>query len=92
MPASDLDEVVEQYHLAAGDFLRADVARRPSLSDCLHEQPAFLLECFAPIELRAQRVQSAAPPHRLAQLAGTLAQQLQVVHQLVGIESGTTER
>ena len=78
--------------LAAGDFLRAGVARRLSLLDRLDEQAPVALESLAAIELRTERAKGIAPPHRLAQIVEALADQTHVVHQNVGIESGTSER
>ena len=78
--------------LPARDVLRTCIARCFALLDRLNEQTPLTIELLAPVKLRTERAQRSAPPHRLAQFVGALADQPCVVHQRVGTESGTTPR
>ena len=92
-PASLRDELIGRLarSLPARDLLRVRVARGLPLLDRLDQQAPFALETFTSVELRAERLQRLATPHRFTQVAEPLADQPHVVHQNVGIESGTSD-
>jgi len=77
--------------LASRHFLRAGIPCGLALLDRLDEQAPVAFQSFTPVELRSERVEGTAPPHRLAQIVETLADQPHVVHQNVGIESATSD-
>jgi hypothetical protein len=77
--------------LPARDFLRARVARRLALLDGLDQLPPIALESLAAVELWGERLERVTAPHRFTQVAEPLADQPHVVHQNVGIESGTSD-
>jgi len=78
--------------LATRHFLRAGIAGGLSFLHGLNQQASLSLESLTPIELRAQRLERLATPHRFTQVAEPLADQPHIVHQNVGIESATSER
>ena len=92
--ASLRDELLRRLlrALPLRDLLGDRIARRLSLVHRLLQQAALLIDAEKPVDLGRERVERATPPHRLAQVVGALAEQPNVVHQKVGIESGTTER
>src|SRR5260221_2916993 len=70
-------------------LLRRGVPRGLAFFRGLNEQPPLALQLLAAVELARERAKLTTTPHRLAKLGGALANHSYVVHQFLGIESGT---